>query len=126
MVPAGAEPDRIEVRGIRVTGVHGVLPEERQRAQPFEIDLDLDLVHRRAAGSDELADTADYGAAVSAVVDVVSMRSFRLLESLASAVADAVLADPMVEAVTVTVRKLRPPVPYQVASAGVRLRRVRP
>ena len=32
--------DRIELRGLRVLGVHGALPDEQVRAQPFEIDLD--------------------------------------------------------------------------------------
>ena len=35
--------DRIEIRGLRVLGVHGLLPEERDRPQPFEVDLDLVL-----------------------------------------------------------------------------------
>ena len=29
----------VRVRGLRVVGVHGALPEERERAQPFELDL---------------------------------------------------------------------------------------
>jgi len=122
---AEADSDRIELRGLRVTGVHGVLPEEQDRAQPFEIDLDLVLAHRRAATSDDLADTADYGAAVATAAGAVTGRRHRLLESLAAAIADGVLADPSIAAVTVTVRKLRPPVPYELASAGVRLTRVR-
>lgn len=44
----GADGDRIQLRGIRATGIHGVLPEERVRPQPFEVDLDLWplLVHK--------------------------------------------------------------------------------
>ena len=43
-------PDRIQLRGLRAMGTHGVLPEEQQRAQPFEVDLDLevDLSSRRS------------------------------------------------------------------------------
>ena len=47
------------------------------------------------------------------------------MESLANAVAWSVLVDTRVAAVTVTVRKLRPPVPHDLASAGVTLRRER-
>lgn len=122
----GPGPDRIEVRGLRAVGIHGVLPEERRRPQPFELDLDLDLADRSAAASDDLADTADYAAAVAAAVSVVTGPPHRLLESLAGAVADAVLADTAVSTATVTVRKLRPPVPHQVESVGVRVTRHRP
>ncbi len=119
----GAEADRIEVRGLRVIGVHGVLPEERRRPQPFELDLDLELAERRAVASDELADTADYAAAVAAAVSVVTGPPHNLLESLAGAVAHAVLADTAISSATVTVRKLRPPVPHQITSVGMRVTR---
>jgi len=118
--------DRIEVRGLRVDGVHGVGAEERLGSQPFEIDLDLYLDVAPAASTDDLADTADYAAAADAVVAVVTGPPHRLLESLAGAIADSVLADRRVESVTVAIRKLRPPVPHQVASTGVRIHRRRP
>ena len=44
-----------------------MLPEEHQRAQPFEVDLDLELDLRPAGRSDRLADTVDYGAVTEAV-----------------------------------------------------------
>jgi dihydroneopterin aldolase len=121
----GAESggDRVEVRGLRVDGVHGVLEEERARPQPFEVDLDLYLDTGEAAATDDLVTTADYAAAVDAAVAVITGRPHRLLESLAAAVADVVLEDPHVVGVTVAVRKLRPPVPHEMTSAGVRIHR---
>ena len=48
----------------------------------------------------------------------------RLLERLATRIADDVLAlDDRLTSVTVTVRKLRPPVPVDLASAGVTITR---
>jgi dihydroneopterin aldolase len=116
--------DRIELRGLRVTGRHGVLPEERERAQPFEVDLDIEADLSEAARHDDLSMTVDYGAVVRRVAEVVATESFQLLERLADAIAAAVLAEGgRALAVTVTVRKLRPPVPIDVATAGVTLRR---
>jgi dihydroneopterin aldolase len=117
--------DRIEVRNLRLLGVHGLLPEERNRPQPFEIDLDLVVDMAAAAASDDLTDTVDYGAVIDAAAAVVAGAPHDLLESLAGAIADAVLVDAGVTAVTVAVRKLRPPVPHDVASTGVRLTRSR-
>lgn len=117
---------RIEVRDLRVLGVHGVLPEERQRAQPFALDLDVRLDARRAAASDALEDTVDYGALCERAAEVVATSSYRLLEALADGVARALLEeDERVVAVAVTVRKLRPPVAAQVGSIGVRIVRGR-
>ena len=117
-------PDRIELRALRVLGHHGALPGEQDHAQPFEVDLDLEVDLAQAEATDELSATVDYGAVVSAVRRVVEQRRFNLLEALAGAVASSVLELPGIEAVTVTVRKLRPPVEADLASSGVRLRRV--
>jgi dihydroneopterin aldolase len=122
--PEAARPiGRIEVRGLRVVGTHGVLAEERARSQPFEVDLDLDVDLALSARTDRLEDTVDYGAVVEAAAAVVAgSRSFALLEALAHAVGTAALAtSPLLEAVTVTLRKLRPPLAADVASVGVRL-----
>ncbi len=116
--------DRIELRGLRVMATCGVLPEEIARAQPFEIDLDLEVSLVAAGASDELGDTVDYGAVLERVVAACEGHH-QLMERVASKIAEAVLDDERVEAATVTMRKLRPPVPHDVASAGVRVRRVR-
>lgn len=118
--------DRIELRALRTMAVHGVLPEERSRPQPFEVDLDLVADLDRAARTDELADTVDYAVLAERVMKVVEGPSFYLVEALAAAIADTVLADERVREVTVTVRKLRPAMAVAVGSVGVRLQRTRP
>ena len=115
----------IELRGLRVLGRHGVSDEERSAEQPFEIDMDVALDTTLAAASDDVADTVDYQALALDACEVVEKRSFRLLEALAEAVARVLLAHEAVSQVTVSVRKLRPPVPLDMASAGVRITRAR-
>jgi len=117
--------DVVEVRGLRVMGVHGVLPEEQARAQPFEIDLDVETDLSAAGRTDDLADTIDYGNLAEMVARVVSGERFRLLERLAERIAEVVLEDERVESVTVAVRKLRPPVPVNLSTVGVRITRSR-
>ena len=122
----GGVPDRIELRGLRATGRVGVLPAEREADQPLELDLDLTVDLAAAAASDDLADTVDYGAVCDAAVAAVRAGHVDLLERLASRVVDAVLAvDGRIAAVDVVVRKLRPPVPHDLATSGVRLVRRR-
>lgn len=118
-----AAGDRIEVKGLRIMGTHGDLPEERERPQPFEVDLEMELDLGPAGQSDRLADTVDYGAVVERAAAVVSGRRHALLEALAEGIAGAVLVDARVSAVTVALRKLRPPVAADLAWAGVRLTR---
>jgi dihydroneopterin aldolase len=120
--------DRIELRGLRLFGICGVLPHEQEHPQPLEVDIDIALDLAAAGGSDDLAETLDYGAVCDAVERVVTGERFGLLERLATRLAEAVLeqaarAGIAVASVTVAVRKLRPPVPQSLATSGVRITR---
>jgi dihydroneopterin aldolase len=117
--------DCIELRGLRVLALCGVLPEERERVQPFEVDLDVAVDLRAAGETDDLARTVDYGRLCADVDDLARREQFALLERFAQRIADVVLADALVTGVTVSVRKLRPPVPQHLATSGVRIHRVR-
>lgn len=118
--------DRVELRGLRLEAVHGVGEAERRNPQPFEVDLDLYLADSvTESRADDLAVTADYAAAIEVAAQVLEGPPRHLLETLAEEVAAAVLSDPHLSAVTVSVRKLRPPVPRELRSAGVRITRRR-
>ena len=120
-----AVSDRITVRGMRFTGRHGVTAEERAEPQPLEVDVVLRLDLSRPAASDALADTVDYAAVFVLVRQIVEGRSFHLLEALAGAIADAVLATFPVDEVEARVRKPKAPLPGAFDTVEVRLRRRR-
>lgn len=122
----GRAGDLIELRGLRLVGICGALPEERERAQPLEFDIDVEADLSVAGSSDALGDTVDYGALCACVAAVVADGAPELLEHLAAQVATAILGiDPRITATTIAVRKLRPPVPHALDSSGVRVRRSR-
>ncbi|HEY9557261.1 MAG TPA: dihydroneopterin aldolase [Acidimicrobiales bacterium] len=119
-----AADDLIELRGLRLSGIVGVLPHEQAQPQPLELDIDVMLDLAPAGASDGLDDTVDYGELCSVAEAVVASSSYALLEALATAVADAMLAaDDRIGRLTVSVRKLRPPVAQQLATSGVRITR---
>jgi dihydroneopterin aldolase len=115
--------DRIVVAGIRELGVHGVLPEEQTRPQPFEVDIELSVDLTKAGESDALDDTVDYAAVCEAVSRVVRSERYQLLERLATRIAEVCAVDERVASVSVTVRKLHPPVRAMVDHVGVRIDR---
>jgi 7,8-dihydroneopterin aldolase/epimerase/oxygenase len=124
--PSALPWDRIELRGLRMPARVGVLPIEREQDQPLEIDLDLVVDLGPAGRSDELADTVHYGAVCDAVATAVGAGHVALLERLAELVARAVLGvDSRIVAVDLAVRKLRPPVPHDLATSGVHVVRTR-
>jgi dihydroneopterin aldolase len=97
--------DCICLRGIRAYGRHGALEGERERAQPFELEVELKLDLRAARESDRLADTVDYAAVHALVTSIVEQRSYALLERLGDEILRGLLADVRVLAASVTIGK---------------------
>lgn len=118
--------DRIELRALRLLGRCGATPEERASPQPLEVDVEVVADLGPAGRSDRLADTVDYARICDATATTVVTGWAVLLEHLAEEVAGAVLGvDDRIEAVVVALRKLHPPVPHDLGSAGVRVSRHR-
>jgi dihydroneopterin aldolase len=94
---------KVEVQGLEVFGRHGVEEDERRDGQLFLYDLELEVGD--AGSSDRIEDAVDYREVAARVKEVSDSKAFALLEALAAAVADAIVAGFPVESVLVRVRK---------------------
>jgi len=121
----GRGGDTIELKGLRAMVICGALPEERERRQPVEVDVEVEVDLAAAGQSDALEDTVDYARLLAEIELVLTKERFTLLERLAQRVCDVLLIDERVCVATVAVHKLRPPVPQQVDTTGVRITRSR-
>jgi len=117
--------DRIEITGLRVMTLVGVLAHERESAQPLEFDIFLEGDLRDAGSSDDLVDTAHYGMVAEQAAAIARESKDELLERLIHRIAENALTFDRVEAVEVVVRKLRPPIPEDIQHTAVRIRRTR-
>jgi dihydroneopterin aldolase len=108
----------VELSGLELYGYHGVLEEERRAGQRFVYDLRLDVGER--GSSDRIEDAVDYREVVACVQEV-NERVFQLLEALAAAVADELMARFGLDGVRVRVRKpdVRLTVPVEFSAAVV-------
>lgn len=97
--------DFIHINALRINTVIGCTPAERERRQGVTLDIAIGLDLSRAAKSDSLADTVDYAEIEEKVHTLVSGSEFRLVEGLAGAVGDLVLAYGPVRLVRVRVEK---------------------
>jgi 7,8-dihydroneopterin aldolase/epimerase/oxygenase len=97
--------DRIRLSGVRAFGRHGVGAAERASAQPFDIDVVVEIDLAAAGRSDDVGDTLDYAGLHDRLVAVVTGTSHALLEKLASELLDAVFDDRRVRHAEVTVAK---------------------
>src|SRR5687768_6934631 len=114
--------DRIVLSNMSFEGRHGWHEDERLEPQPFEVDVELRLDLLPAAETDDLSRTADYGAVYDVAREVVESRTYRLLEALAYALADALLERfPPVDEVGVRIRKPRVAFTRSLESAAVEI-----
>lgn len=97
--------DRITLKGVRTYGRHGADPGERERRQPFDIDLTVEIDLETARRGDDLSDTLDYARLHGRLVEVVGSTSYALIERLASDLLEAAFDDPRVVRAEVTVAK---------------------
>jgi dihydroneopterin aldolase len=95
----------IRVMGMHFVGRHGANPGEKDRPQPIDVDVEIVTDVDAAIARDALADAVDYDSVVQICRRIVTQRSFTLLEALAAACLDAIMADARVRSARVRVRK---------------------
>jgi dihydroneopterin aldolase len=94
---------KIELRGLHVFGYHGVEEDERLLGQPFLYDVELEVGTRGA--NDRLEDAIDYTEVAQAIRELSTAQRFKLLEALATAVADMLMERFQPESLRLRVRK---------------------
>jgi 7,8-dihydroneopterin aldolase/epimerase/oxygenase len=112
---------QVELIGLEVFGHHGVEPEEREEGQTFLFDVWFEV--DEAVLSDRIDDAVDYRRVAEAIENVSKEHTFNLLETVAAAAADAVLARFPVDGVRVRVRKPTVGLPVEFSAATVERRR---
>ncbi len=117
--------DRIILDSMVFSGTHGVYEEEQLQPQPFEVDVELALNLQPAGLSDDLKQTIDYAAVFETCRQIVESTRFNLVEALAEAIAQEILAGFPTDEVTIRIRKPKVRLGGRLRSAGVEIRRRR-
>ncbi|MCB0876028.1 MAG: dihydroneopterin aldolase [Solirubrobacterales bacterium] len=118
-----SEPVRIELRGLRAFGPHGVSRAEREVGRLIVLDLNLTLARCEAVADDEIAGTIDYGAVARVATEVVTETSCHTLERLCGRIADRIAAEFGPDEIEVRAAKTEPPIPEAIGEVAVVLRR---
>jgi dihydroneopterin aldolase len=92
----------LELHGIELHGRHGVDEDERRDGQTFLVDVTLQVAE---PPEDSVGATYDYRRARDVVRTVNERARYRLLETFAAAVANALAAEPEIERASVRIRK---------------------
>lgn len=117
--------DRLRLNGIRFYGHHGESKEERKLGGRFMADVELSIDMSKAGRTDKIRDTIDYVRVCKIVLEVGEKSQFRLLEAMASNMAERILDAYPGIGVRIRVRKLGPAIPAIMDSTEVEIERIR-
>ena len=95
----------IRIKRLHLRAIVGVFEWEQMRPQDLIISLEIEFDGRRAAESDDLADTVDYKAIKKRILSEIESGRFQLVERVAGHVLKIVMDDPRVVRATVEVEK---------------------
>lgn len=115
--------DSVLIEQLELDCVIGVNPWERLVKQRITIDITMDIDLSAAGKSDSIRDTVDYSRVVKTVTAEVNSSSYRLVEALATRVAEICLEPERVRSVVITLRK--PGAVKSATAVGVTIRRSR-
>ncbi len=112
---------KIAITGLRVFAHHGVFDFERQNGQDFYIDAAIWIDGDKAAFTDDLNNTANYGDLAKGLVELTKNDPVDLLETLAQRLLDYALnfGGGKVLKAKVTVHKPGAPIPYEFEDVSI-------
>ncbi|MDR2981398.1 MAG: dihydroneopterin aldolase [Puniceicoccales bacterium] len=118
--------DKIRIKGIKIYGHHGALPEEKRLGQPFKVSLELELDTLPAAKTDDLTKTVNYAEVIRVVEEELKGPPAHLIETIAQRIAEKILANfSIIEGVTVELLKPFAPVAADFEGISVVIHRQR-
>ncbi|MEX2456664.1 MAG: dihydroneopterin aldolase [Balneolaceae bacterium] len=113
-------PDQITLKSLKIHGKHGYYPKERENGNHFEIDITATGHFRGAINTDNLGETFDYQVAEKIVRDVINGPSEKLIETLCAKIGDQLFEEfSSISALTVSLRKMNPPIETPTAYAEI-------
>ena len=100
---------KIVINDLEIMAFHGVNPEEKTNKQPFSVSLEIEPTNKKGEKTDNILDTVSYSAVAKLVKKTVEDNSFNLLERLANEILIQICTNFEVEAVSILIKKLDPP-----------------
>jgi len=97
--------DKIFLNDLKIDTIIGIYDWERETLQTLSFDLEMDWDIRKAAASDHIDDTLDYGAIAQTIVSFVKASEYQLIETLAEDLCALLLQDFPIPKIKLTLSK---------------------
>lgn len=114
--------DKIKIQNLEVFAKHGVFMEETILGQKFLVNAILHTDMRVAGKTDAITDATNYGEVCHFITDFMTGHTFKLIESVAERLAEAILLQfPLIREVEIEIKKPWAPIglPLEYVSVEV-------
>lgn len=116
--------DFIKITNLKVFAHHGVFPEETRDGQDFYVNAKLFLDCRKAGKTDNLSDSLNYGEVSHFITDFLQNHTYKLIESVAEQLAEAMLLSmPVLKGVEIELCKPYAPIGLPFENVSVTMKR---
>ena len=116
--------DKIKIKNLEIFGNHGVFPEENVLGQKFVISATLYTDTREAGKTDDLTKSIHYGEVSHFIRKFVEEHTFKLLETVAERLAEALLLEtPGLQKVSLEIKKPWAPIGLPLETVSVEIER---
>tara|TARA_X000000368_G_scaffold406489_1_gene384811 strand:- start:1325 stop:1687 length:363 start_codon:yes stop_codon:yes gene_type:complete len=116
----------IKLKNMQFYGYHGVYDHEKELGSPFEVDVEITRSFSKAASSDDVNQTVDYGTIFKLVDEIVSNTKYNLIETLADKIAGKILDGYEIDKVAVRVRKPKVQINGILDTVEVEMEKIKP
>lgn len=110
----------ILLEGMEFYAYHGYYDHEREKGNYFTVDLKVNADLSKAAVTDNLDDTLDYGVFYEVIKKEMEIPS-KLLEHVAGRILEKLSTDTKAEEIEITISKKNPPVSGKATRSAVTL-----
>ena len=116
--------DQIKIENLEIYAYHGVFQEEKEKGQPFYLNVTMHTDLRLAGQTDDLTKSTHYGEVALLLKKKMTETSYDLIERAAEVCAEAILLKfPLIKEVDLEVRKPKAPIPMTFESVSVVIHR---
>lgn len=122
---AKGEYDKIILKGMKFFGKHGLCPEEKERGQWFEVDVEIWGNYASALERDDLQGSVDYRDIYDIVKKVLEHTRVNLLEHLAARITEGIMGFPQIEKTLVRIKKPQVELGGQLSYSGFEMMRIK-
>ena len=114
----------IKINEMKLFGYHGLYDVEKENGQDFVINIAVELAYQ-AESYDSIDSAVDYVEIAKIAKEIFNNDRYNLIETLAVEISNSIMENNKIDAATVSIKKVSPPIDLDLESVEVEYRQER-